>query len=132
MFTSSVSCMTSPSIIANNNCAVTSARTPVMETVLQRYRRLGISDDIYAEQVIVTADTGFANEANMNMLHHHNINAFIPDNKFRSQVLTMRVTKLDANRLIKKVEVEKSGQSVTLEAVTINIYLLLFYQLRTN
>ncbi|MFQ3281021.1 transposase, partial [Reinekea sp.] len=59
--------------------------TPVMETVLQRYRRLGISEDIYAEQVVVTADTGFANEANMNMLHRHDINAYIPDNKFRSR-----------------------------------------------
>ncbi|MFQ3280936.1 transposase [Reinekea sp.] len=59
--------------------------TPVMETVLQRYRRLGISDDIYAEQVIVTADTGFANEANMKMLHTHDINAYIPDNKFRGR-----------------------------------------------
>ena len=124
--------MTTPSIIANNNCAVTPARTPVIETVLQGYRRFGVTDDIYAEQVIVTADTGFANEANMNMLHHHNINAFIPDNKFRSRVLTMKVTKLDANRLIKKAEVEKSGQSVTLEANTINRYLLIFYQLRTN
>lgn len=58
---------------------------PVMETVLQRYRRLGISEDIYAEQVIVTADTGFANEQNMKMLYEHQINAFIPDNKFRSR-----------------------------------------------
>jgi hypothetical protein len=56
-----------------------------MENVLQRYRRLDISEDIYAEQVIVTADTGFANEQNMKMLYDHEINAFIPDNKFRSR-----------------------------------------------
>jgi hypothetical protein len=58
---------------------------PVMENVLQRYRRLDISEDIYAEQVIVTADTGFANEQNMKMLYDHEINAFIPGNKFRSR-----------------------------------------------
>ena len=58
---------------------------PVLETVLQRYRKLGISPDIYEEQVIVTADTGFANEQNMKMLKEHEINAYIPDNKFRSR-----------------------------------------------
>ena len=61
------------------------ALKPVMENVLQTYRRLGISPDIYDEQVIVTADTGFANEENMKMLHDHEINAYIPDNKFRSR-----------------------------------------------
>ncbi|TCS34668.1 IS1182 family transposase [Reinekea marinisedimentorum] len=59
--------------------------TPVMEAVLQRFRRLGISKDIYKENVIVTADTGFANEQNMKMLNRHKINAYIPDNKFRSR-----------------------------------------------
>jgi len=58
---------------------------PVLETVLQRYCKLGISPDIYEEQVIVTADTGFANEQNMKMLKEHEINAYIPDNKFRSR-----------------------------------------------
>jgi hypothetical protein len=33
---------------------------------------------------IVTADTGFANEANMKYLHEHQIDGYIPDNRFRS------------------------------------------------
>lgn len=35
--------------------------------------------------MIVTADTGFANEANMKYLHEEGINAYIPDNQFRSR-----------------------------------------------
>ena len=38
-----------------------------------------------AEGTIITADTGFANEANMKYLHENEINAYIPDNKFRSR-----------------------------------------------
>lgn len=33
----------------------------------------------------MTADTGFANETNMKYCHDNNINAYIPDNKFRSR-----------------------------------------------
>ncbi|HEY3697875.1 MAG TPA: transposase, partial [Spongiibacteraceae bacterium] len=35
--------------------------------------------------VIVTADTGYANEANMQYLHDNGIDAYIPDNQFRSR-----------------------------------------------
>jgi len=58
---------------------------PVLDKVKGRYERLGISENIFSEDVIVTADTGFANEANMKYLHEDNINAYIPDNKFRSR-----------------------------------------------
>lgn len=58
---------------------------PVIEQVKERYQRLNISDDIYASDVVVTADTGFANEANMKYLFDNNINGYIPDNKFRSR-----------------------------------------------
>lgn len=34
---------------------------PVLEKIQQRYQRLGISEDIFAGNTIVTADTGFAN-----------------------------------------------------------------------
>lgn len=34
---------------------------------------------------MVTADTGFASEDNMEYLHQNNINAYIPDNQFRSR-----------------------------------------------
>ena len=40
-----------------------------------KYQRLGISENIFEEETIVTADTGFANEANMKYLHEDNINA---------------------------------------------------------
>jgi transposase len=58
---------------------------PVIEKIEERYKKLNISDDIYASNVVVTADTGFANEANMKYLHENNINAYIPDNQFRSR-----------------------------------------------
>ena len=58
---------------------------PVLETLKARYKRLNISENIYATEVVVTADTGFANEANMKYLHENKINGFIPDNQFRSR-----------------------------------------------
>ncbi len=58
---------------------------PILTTIKDRYQRLGLSDHIYKEKIIVTADTGFANEANMKYLHQANINAYIPDNQFRSR-----------------------------------------------
>ena len=45
------------------------------------YQRTGINDNILA-QTTVTADTGFANEANMQYLHENEIDAYIPDNQF--------------------------------------------------
>jgi transposase len=57
----------------------------VIEKIKERYQRLNISEDIYATGTIVTADTGFANEANMKYLHKNNINGYIPDNQFRSR-----------------------------------------------
>ena len=58
---------------------------PVLEAIKEKYQRLGLSEDIYKDNIIVTADTGFANEANMQYLHEKNINGYIPDNKFRSR-----------------------------------------------
>ena len=58
---------------------------PVLQRIKQRYQELGISDDIYHTNTIVTADTGFANEANMQYLHEEGINGYIPDNRFRSR-----------------------------------------------
>jgi len=58
---------------------------PVLKTLKKRYHRLGFSDDLFDDDIIVTADTGFANEANMKYLHDNNINAYIPDNQFRSR-----------------------------------------------
>jgi len=58
---------------------------PILKTIKDRYIRLGMSKDIYQAGIIVTADTGFANEANNQYLHENNINAYVPDNRFRSR-----------------------------------------------
>ncbi|WP_417585814.1 IS1182 family transposase [Nitrincola sp.] len=58
---------------------------PVLESIKARYQRLGINDNVYASGIIATADTGFANEANMEYLHQNQINGYIPDNQFRSR-----------------------------------------------
>ncbi|MFT5592839.1 MAG: hypothetical protein ACI8SR_001205 [Oceanicoccus sp.] len=50
-----------------------------------RCKRIGICEGISKKKTIVTADTGFANEANMKYLHESGINAYIPDNQFRSR-----------------------------------------------
>jgi len=57
---------------------------PVLEGIEARYQRLGINENVLAE-TIITADTGFANESNMAYLHDNKINAYIPDNQFRSR-----------------------------------------------
>ena len=58
---------------------------PILESIKERYQRLNISEDIFQTKIIATADTGFANEANMQYLHENNINGYVPDNKFRSR-----------------------------------------------
>ncbi|WP_339673446.1 transposase [Dasania marina] len=58
---------------------------PVLESISDRYQRIGISDDIYGDDVIVTADTGFSNEENNRYLMEEKINSYIPDNQFRSR-----------------------------------------------
>ncbi len=57
---------------------------PMAERIRKRYERLGIHENIYASGTVLTADTGFANEANMQYLHEQGINAYVPDNQFRS------------------------------------------------
>jgi transposase len=58
---------------------------PITEAIKDRYHRLEISEDIYQTGAIVTADTGFANEVNMQYLYDNDINGYIPDNQFRSR-----------------------------------------------
>jgi transposase len=58
---------------------------PVLEAIDDRYQRLGFSENIYQDDIIVTADTGFANEDNMKYLIKNKINGYIPDNQFRSR-----------------------------------------------
>lgn len=58
---------------------------PVIEKIKERYKRLGISENIFLDGVKLTADTGNACEDNMKYLHQNEIDAYIPDNKFRSR-----------------------------------------------
>ena len=58
---------------------------PILKDIKACYKRLKINDDIFETDIIVTADTGFADEANMEYLHREDINAYIPDNQFRSR-----------------------------------------------
>jgi len=57
------------------------ALQPVLNGVRDRFKRLGID----ARDPIITADTGYANEANMQYLHDNGINGYIPDNQFRKR-----------------------------------------------
>jgi len=58
---------------------------PILDGINRRYRNAGIAEDILAEQVVVTADTGFSSENNNELLRGEGINAYIPDNQFRSR-----------------------------------------------
>lgn len=58
---------------------------PILETIRKRYRRTGISNDIYKEGMIVTADTGFSSDENNAYLRDEGINAYVPDQHFRSR-----------------------------------------------
>jgi len=56
---------------------------PVLAEIKARFKRLRLSRDAYRKGIVVTADTGFAHEANMKYLKTNGINAYIPDNQFR-------------------------------------------------
>ncbi|MGD8175328.1 transposase, partial [Marinimicrobium sp. ARAG 43.8] len=58
---------------------------PVLTRIEKRYRKVGIHPGILKSGVIVTADTGFSNGANDAYLKDEGINAYIPDNQFRSR-----------------------------------------------
>lgn len=58
---------------------------PVLESIGTRLNRLEIAENIYQQGTAVTADTGFANEVNMAYLYERQINAYVPDNQFRSR-----------------------------------------------
>tara|TARA_R110002073_G_scaffold188563_1_gene347426 strand:- start:396 stop:1952 length:1557 start_codon:yes stop_codon:yes gene_type:complete len=58
---------------------------PMLNGLKSRYSAMGVSDDIYTTQAIVTADTGFSDEQNNRYLKDAGINAYIPDNQFRSR-----------------------------------------------
>jgi len=56
----------------------------ILEGVDNTCRKSGIDKDIY-RKVVVTADTGFHNKKNMEMILKKRIDAYIPDNQFRKR-----------------------------------------------
>jgi transposase len=58
---------------------------PILDGLTANYRKAGIHQNILADGTIVTADTGFSNEANYQYLRDEEVNAYIPDNQFRSR-----------------------------------------------
>ncbi len=58
---------------------------PVLESIERRYQRLGIHRSIYQTGVVVTADTGYANDENYHYLKAKGINAYVPDQHFRQR-----------------------------------------------
>lgn len=62
-----------------------SALIPVLERIELRYKHLGISDNIFEDGLVVTADTGYSNQAYITYLHKHVVDAYVPDNQFRQR-----------------------------------------------
>lgn len=58
---------------------------PILETIEDRYKRLGLSEAIYKTGVVVTADTGYANDENYDYLRQRDVNAYVPDQDFRKR-----------------------------------------------
>jgi hypothetical protein len=67
--------------------------------LLQNGQQLAIRNNFYRGSTsdIVTANSGYANETNMRHLHDNSIDAYIPDNQFRSRdpKLTEQKSKYD-------------------------------------
>ena len=59
--------------------------SPVLDRIKSRYQHLGISDDIYAQGLTVTADTGYSNQDNIGFLYKNDIDGYVPDNQFRQR-----------------------------------------------
>ena len=58
---------------------------PIIANLKKRFNALGITQDTINDGVIITADTGFANDANYTYLKEEGVNAYIPDNQFRQR-----------------------------------------------
>ena len=58
---------------------------PILDGIRSRYQAAGIHNDILATKAIITADTGYSNDANNEYLKEARINAYIPDNQFRQR-----------------------------------------------
>ncbi len=56
---------------------------PVIETIDTRFKKLGIKQSIIDDQIVVTADTGYASEDNYKQLQTKGYNAYVPDQHYR-------------------------------------------------
>jgi transposase len=88
---------------------------PIIEAIRDRFSRLKIPVDFSCEGTVITADTGFSSEANMQYLHEQNLNAYVPDNDFRSRDKKLKGQKakhqhpnLNFSRAEKKAKKNKS------------------------
>ena len=72
---------------------------PVVTTVKERFKRLGIKNNIFTQKgTKLAADTGFSNEQNNEFLYKNGINAFIPDRAFAAAIASlMRKSRSTAN-----------------------------------
>jgi len=86
---------------------------PVLEQVKQRFQRLDMSENIYQEGVIVTADTGYANEDNMKYLHDNHIDGYIPDKNFRSRDPKFNNQKAKYGKKPRRPDKENEGRLFT-------------------
>ncbi len=58
---------------------------PILDGIQNRFANTGIDTDVLHSGAIVTADTGFSNDANNDYLKRNAIEAYIPDNQFRAR-----------------------------------------------
>lgn len=58
---------------------------PVIESTQQTYDKVGIDKNLIDDQVVITADTGYANESNYAWLKEAGFNAYVPDQNFRQR-----------------------------------------------
>ena len=74
---------------------------PIVEAIRERFERLDIPADFSSEGIIITADTGFASEGNMEYLHEDGLNAYVPDNHNAHGMKNSKAKKPNTSTLIK-------------------------------
>jgi len=89
---------------------------PIIEAIRDRFDRLDIPADFTQDGTIITADTGFCNEKNMQYLKENHLNAYVPDTHFRSRDDKLKGQKekhqhpnLNKSRAEKKVKKKKAS-----------------------
>ena len=61
------------------------ALKPVVDSIQTTYDKVGINKDLVEDQIVITADTGYANESNYAWLKEEGLNAYVPDQNFRER-----------------------------------------------